>query len=239
MHVSEDDIARMLQIQQLDLQIVQTQKKLEAMPQRATIMNVRAKRRVIQTKQLSVNQMREVAEAKLAKIEQEDETLCQKAAKIQQDIEAAQGDYRNLGSRTKELEGVDKRRKTLEADLQAVGEEIARVDAVQAQVDAALGQLDATEAQATKVFVEKGTALRKEEAAYITQRDSLKAELAPDVCAAYEKASAHAGGVGIARLLDNGSCGACRSPLDHGRVLDLKRKGNVGICPHCQRLLVL
>lgn len=239
MHVTPEDIATLLEIQQLDLNILQASKKLEKLPQRATIMNVRAKRRVIQSKQDAVVQMRENAEARAAAIDEEDTALAAKAAKIQAEIDDAKGNYRNLDARTKELNGVAKRRATLEEELGKVSEELARVEAVQTQVNAALGQLDATEKQATEVFVKEGGALKEEAARYTVQRDQLKSSLSDEVQKAYDKAANHAGGVALARLKDDNTCGACRVPIDHGRILDMKRKGSIGTCPNCQRLLVL
>lgn len=239
MQLSSDEISVLLQIQQLDLNRLQVDKKFEKLPQRATIMNVRAKRRVIETKQEAVNQMRKAAEEKASAIEDEDAKLAEKAQKIQSDIDNAQGDFRNLEKRTKELDGVAKRRRELEGELSKASEELLRVEAVQAQVDAALGQLEATEKQATEVFVKEGGACRNEAARLAAESAKLKASLPAEVQKAYDKAAAHAGGVGIARLKDDGTCSACRAPIDHGRVLDLKRKGNVGSCPNCQRLLVL
>lgn len=239
MQLTTEEISTLLQMQQLDLNAIQANKKLEKLPQRATIMNVRAKRRVIQSKQEAVTQMRETAEANIASITEEDAKLAEKAAKIQADIDNAQGDFRNLEKRTKELDGVAKRRADLEQELNKASEELARVNAVQAQVDAAIGQLDATEKQATEVFVKEGGACRSEAARLKSQSEQLKASLPLEAQKAYEKAANHAGGVAVARLKDDGTCGACRVPIDHGRILDMKRKGSVGTCPNCQRLLVL
>lgn len=161
------------------------------------------------------------------------------AAKIQSDIDNAQGDFRNLDARTRELDGVAKRRKTLEEELAKVSAELERVENVQAQVDAALGQLQAAEQQATEVFVKEGGACKQEAAQFKAKSNALKATLPEQVQKAYERASAHAGGVGVARLKDDGTCGACRSPIDAGRILGMRRKGTVDVCPNCQRLLIL
>lgn len=239
MQVSAEDIATLLEVQQLDLNAIQANKRFEKLPQRATIMNIRAKRRVVESKLEAVKQMREAADAKAAAIDEEDSKLAQKAAKIQEDIDNAQGDFRNLDARTKELDGVSKRRKVLEEELNKVSEELEHVENVQAQVDAALGQLDAAEKQATEVFVKEGGACKQEASQFKAQSEKLKATLPDDLQKAYDKASAHAGGVGVARLKDDGTCGACRSSIDSGRILGMRRKGSVSTCPNCQRLLIL
>ena len=54
----------------------------------------------------------------------------------------------------------------------------------------------------------------------------------------YERTAAATAGVPLALLVEE-RCGACRTPIEHGRVVDMRSQGNVATCPNCGRLLIL
>lgn len=238
MQVAHDDLATLLSIQQLDLDAMRVSKQLSALPQRKAILDARAKRRTIEAKAAQVAEMRATVEGKIAKVSEEDARLAEKQREVQAAIDAAGGDYRDVNARTKELGGHAKRRATLEADLDALGEEMSKIEGVEAQIKDALDALDAKERAATEVFVKEGGALKQQAARFESERDRLAKTLPDEVWEAYEKTAAKTGGVALARLKD-GACGACRAPIDHGRIVDMRARGTLGTCPHCGRLLVL
>ena len=50
MQASRDDLAALLQLQQIDLEVMRQTKQLEELPQRATILSVRQKRETVEAK---------------------------------------------------------------------------------------------------------------------------------------------------------------------------------------------
>ena len=52
------------------------------------------------------------------------------------------------------------------------------------------------------------------------------------------RTAAATAGVPLALLVEE-RCGACRTPIEHGRVVDMRSQGNVAVCPNCGRLLIL
>ena len=40
-------------------------------------------------------------------------------------------------------------------------------------------------------------------------------------------------------VLDGNRCGACRTVIDGGRLIDLRNQAPLGMCPSCKRLLVI
>ena len=238
MHVNTDDLAALLKIQHLDVEAIRAQKKLEALPQRKAIMEVRAKRRTVEAKRDQVQRLHDEASKKLAQVSDEDERLAEKQRAVQAEIEAVRGDYRSVEARTKELGGFAKRRAALEEDLTKLGDELAKIEAVRAQVDGALMKLDEQERAATESFVAEGGALKQEAHCHEAERAELAAQVTPAVLDQYEKTAARTGGVAIARLQGT-ACGACRVNVEHGRLVDLKAHGNVGTCPNCGRMLIL
>lgn len=238
MHVDTDDLATLLQMQHIDLETLRAKKKLEELPQRKAILEARAKKKAIVQKREQLDALYAEVEAKCARIGEEDAMLAEKQRKVQGEIDAAHGDYRGMETRTKELNGFAKRRNALEGDLTVSAEELSKIEAVQAQVQHALAGLDAQEAAATETFVKEGGALKNDVARLEAERAQLTSTLPAELLEAYAKTVTRTGGVAVARLQDF-NCGACRMGIEHGHLIDMRRRGNLGACPHCGRLLIL
>ena len=238
MHVDTDHLATLLLLQQADRDIAAVERQVQALPQRATILEARTKRRGIEQKADQIAELLADAEARYGEVAEEDARLAEKAARIQDEIDNAQGGYRDVQSRTRELEGVAKRRNTLEERIGEVEAELARIQGLRSQVDKLLADLDAREAAATEAFVKEGGALKRRQGKLQAERDQLAAQLPDELMARYDKAAARGGGVGLGRLA-GGSCGVCRAAIDPGRLIDMRAQGNLANCPHCGRLLIV
>ena len=238
MQATTDDLTNLLRMQQIDLDLMKAKKKLEELPQRATILAARQKKRTIEQKRDQLAEMRAQAEAKASKLEAEDAELAEKQRRVQEAIDGSRGDYRNVEAHSKELGGFAKRRNTLEADLTAVGDELAKIEGVQAQVASALESLERQEAEATAAFVKEGGALKDALARIEAERAMLASSLPADLLDAYKKTAARTGGVAVGRL-QGSNCGVCRMAIEGGRLIDMKGQGNVAPCPQCGRLLIL
>ena len=238
MHADTDDLATLLKMQHIDLEIMRANKKLQELPQRAAILEARTKRRGIEQKRAQLEALHADADARLARISDEDGALVEKQRRVQEEIDATRGGYRDVEARAKELNGFAKRRNTLEGGLSAVGEELSRIEGVQAQVQQILGDLDEREARATESFVKEGGSLKQELARHEAERARLAASLPAGLLAAYEKTASRTGGVAVGRL-QGGSCGVCRMAIEGGRLIDMKAQGNLAACPQCGRLLII
>lgn len=238
MRADIDDISTLFRIQEIDMGARRARKQLDELPQRKAIIDARVKKRAIAEKADQVAKLRSRAEEKLASITDEDKRLQEKQAKVQKEIDDARGDFRNLGKRTKELDGAARRRGVLEDELSQVSDELAKIDAVQAKIDAATAEVEREEAVATEGFVREGGALKKQIADLEAERAHAVQSVPDDLAALYEKTAARTGGVALARLQEN-RCGACRSPIEAARIVDMRANGDLGTCPTCGRILVL
>lgn len=239
MQANREDLAVLLQLQQVDMDIVRVTKELAELPQRKVIVSVREKKHAIEQKREKVAALKKEAESKLSRVSDEDEMLAEKQRAAQKAIDEARGDYRNVEARTKEMNGFAKRRATLEADLDKLGTELDKIKEIEAQVASALATLDHQEAEATASFRQVGGALKNDEARLQAQRAHLAEALPEDLLKTYEKTASRTGGVAVARLLEGGKCGACRAPLEGGRLVELKAQAPLGVCPSCRRLLIV
>lgn len=238
MQANREDLAALLQLQQVDMDIARVAKELAELPQRKVIVAAREKKRSIEEKREKVAALKKEAEMKLSRVSDEDEMLAEKQRAAQKAIDDARGDYRSVEARTKEMNGFAKRRATLEADLDKLGAELAKIKEIEAQVASAFAALDRQEAEATASFQQVGGALKNDEARLQAQRVRLAATLPEDLLKTYEKTVTRTGGVAVARLLE-GKCGACRAQLEGGRLAELKAQAPLGTCPSCRRLLII
>jgi uncharacterized protein len=239
MQIESDVLETLLEMQALDIEAKRLNKQLEALPQRKTILDARTKRRAIQGKAEQVEGLLQAANQKLKKLSDEDDGLAEKQSKIQAEIDEVKGDFRSVQARTKELAGITKRRETLEGELAAADAEIEKILGIKGQVDSALSKLDANEKAATELFVAEGGKLKQQAAAKRAEREQLSKEVPAEVLKVYERTAAGTGRVPLAKLTDEETCGACRAPIDHGRIVDMRGRGNIGTCPSCTRLLIL
>ena len=238
MQATTDDLTNLLRMQQIDLDLMKAKKKLEELPQRATILAARQKKRTIEQKRDQLAEMRAQAEAKASKLEAEDAELAEKQRRVQEAIDGSRGDYRNVEAHSKELGGFAKRRNTLEGELTRLGEELAKIEGVQSQVSQALAEVDKQEAAAIVSFQRECGALQAEIARMSADREGMSAELSPELRDTYNRTASRTGGVAVG-LLTEGRCGVCRTVIDGGRLIDLKAEAPLGTCPHCKRLLVV
>lgn len=238
MEVTREQIDALLQLQQIDLELMRQKKQLEELPQRGLILAAREKKAGIAEKQSKAQALKRETAKRLTRINDEDASLAKKQQGVQAAIEAAQGNYRNVEARTKELNGIAKRRAVLSEELDKITVEVAKIEDLEAQIALALEEITARENAAIDSFKREGGAL-KLSISQLEQRGADIADALPKaILDLYTKAAARSGGVAIARL-DATRCGACRSAIEGGRLIELKSQAPLGSCPHCKRLLIV
>ena len=228
----------LLNLQHVDMELLRAQKKLAELPQRQAILALREKMASIKEKYEKVAALKKEAEHKLTLVSDEDARLAEKQRATQAAIDEARGDYRSIEARTKELNGFAKRRATLEGELDKLGAELDKITQLETQVKRAYDDVARQEATQVASFQQEGGALKNAIARMEAQRKAVSAEVPATLLGEYERAAKRGGGIGISRLSE-GRCGACRSVIDGGRLIELKNQAPLGTCPHCKRLLVV
>ena len=238
MEATADELGRLIELQNIDLDIRRCQKELDDLPQRGVIIETRKRKEVIEEKQAKVLALRKDTERKINRINDEDASLLKKQQGVQAALEAAKGDFRNAEARSKELDGILKRRATLDEELTKLSDEISKIETLEAQINHALDDIAAKEQNTIMSFQKEGGALKQTIADLQIKRTTLGADLPVDILRLYEKTSARTGGVAIGALAGN-RCGACRSTIDSGRLIELRNQAPLGVCPSCKRLLII
>ncbi len=238
MKASHDDLEGLLQLQQIDLEIFKLNNQLSNLEQRVVIYETRQKRKEIQKKREQVNSLKEDAKKRLKSILDEDSSLIKKEEDVQAAMDNAQGDYRNVEARTKELAGFEKRRSVLAESRDKVEAELAQVNEVEKTIDAYDKDLKEKEAEAVDSFQSIGGELKQSIAILEEQRKQVTQTIDNDILELYDKTLDRLGGVAVTTLKDN-QCGACRATIEKGRLIDLRSQAPLGICPACRRLLII
>lgn len=238
MQVEREELAALLTLQTIDLDIMQKTKEFDELPQRDKILKLRTKKEALAGQLAKVSKYKKDAKQRLGRMNDEDASLTKRQASIQAAIEAAHGDFRNVEARSKELAGITRRRESVAQEQEKIRGEIAKLEELEAQIGLAQEEVEAQESQEVEGFREQGGALKGAIAQLQAKRQSVAAEVSAEVLSVYDKTSARCGGVAIGQL-DSNRCGACRSRIEGGRLIDLKAQAPLGVCPSCKRLLVI
>lgn len=109
--------------------------------------------------------------------------------------------------------------------------------AMEAQVSLALEETGAKEQEAIDSFQKQGGDLKLAIAKLEAARGQVEAKVSPQLLDVYNRTAARSGvAIGV---LDGNRCGACRTVIDGGRLIDLRNQAPLGMCPSCKRLLVI
>ncbi len=238
MFATDQDIEILKQLQEVDRTRELSEKEFEKLPHRQAILEVRQKLDGVYKKKTQVQDMQDDAEEAFDKLVNEDAKLTEKQKDIEDTLAQAKGDYRSVESLSKELHGVEKRKKTIAKESEEIGEQIERISGVMKQVMSALAGLEEKEQALVASFREQGGSLRTQIAKAEEAHSTLASKLDPTLLKTYEGVSARCGGVALSQLKEN-QCSTCRNVFDHGKVIQIKADAPIATCPSCGRMLIV
>lgn len=238
MQATPQEIDALFDVQQIDLEIARLKRELENLPQRQTILDARNKRDTVKAKRAQIELLKKDTTKKLTRINDEDMSLKKKESGVQAAIEAAGNDFRNAEVRTKELNGIFRRREELKEGRDKEEAQLAKIKELEEQVERALAEIEETEQQATKSFKSQGGSLKRAITKSQKARNAVMADVSPEVSDFYSKVASRFDTVAIARL-EGSTCSVCRTKIEQGHVLDLRNQAPLAICPSCRRVLVI
>ena len=238
MQAELNDLELLMEMQQLDLTIMRIKKTRIELPQRIKVMMLKKKRAEIQEKLGQVLEIHKKANAEKTIVEDEDRALAEKQARAQELIDAAGSDYRKVESHSREMAGAARRREALSGRIEDANAQLAKIDGIRKQLEDAIAASEAEEEKLRASFEVEDKALADEARSCNARRSEIVDQLPESLVKLYEKTAARVGGVAIGRL-DGECCGVCRTPIEGGRLIDLKASAPLGTCPNCKRLLIV
>lgn len=229
----------LLSLQETDLETIRTQKRLDELPVKQSILAIRQKTRDVQVLKTKTGDL--VAGFARAMSRNEDET-----AQITDKLETEQekvmsGEITNpkeIQHLTREMDALRRRKEKLEMEDLDLMERAEKAAGQVAKVDAALEQLATQEASLTAQFRTEGGELQTELEELAKSRTVLASRLDGELLGRYEALRTAKGGVGAA-LLKGHMCSACRMELPAQRIEELLAGPEIAVCPVCKRLLVI
>jgi predicted nucleic acid-binding Zn-ribbon protein len=178
----------------------------------------------------AVKRLEDEATASADKAAEVEKTLYSGAVSSPRELQALQADLQQLQRHQRSLED-------RELELMEQQEALdAEVDELEGRVTAAVGVADAARATLAAEEAEIDEEVEREVSARARATEGLDGALLAD----YDRARAHAGGVGAARLVGQ-TCQGCRLTIPRTEVERIKREGaaaGVAHCDNCGAILV-
>ena len=229
--------ASLLRLQELDLAILRSNKRLQELPEKQEILAVRTKTRDVTELHRKADLLVHKLNHDLKAHQDEIASLTEKLATEQEKVTAT-SDHRAAQSITREMDGLRRRQDKLEMESLQLMERIEKATAQIVKIDEALTQLAEKDAVLVAQFQKVGGALQKDIKALEKERGEVALLLAKETLARYEQSRESKGGVGVGRL-EGDQCSACRMSLPMERVRELDAGPDIGTCPQCRRLIVV
>lgn len=234
-----DQATALVALSDKDLEITRATKRLEELPEKQAILDLRHKMRDIEALATKAATYVAQLEAVQRRIEDEIATVTAKITSEQAKVDSgAIGNHKELQGLSREIDSLARQKDKKENDLLAQMEKLEAGKAQADKIAATVEKAKAKEAQLISQFQKVGGDLQSEIDTLTKQRVSLAKVLEAPLLERYEslRASKHGLGVGI---LKGSMCSACRIDLPSERVMALKDGGPIGECPSCHRMLVV
>ena len=238
MEASFEQIEVLEKLQEVDRIRLRAKKQAMKLSQREEVLALRKRKNEIAEKLAQIVKLYELESRQLSRIEVEDCQLQEKQTKVQEKIDASSNDYRSVAIWTRDLEGMVKRRNTLEHESAAHMEKMDEIEKVKTQAENALAELDSKEQKLVEDYHTQSGELRDQIEKCEQAGRMLAAQLSDEILNAYGSAVKRCGGIGVAHLEDD-HCSACRKPILANRLPEIKREAPLAKCPNCQRMLII
>lgn len=231
------DAQTLLELQAADLVILRAKRKLDDLPEKGLIIEIKEKRKEVCKRRAQVVDIADDLDQHMAKLRNEDDLLADHMVAAQSKLDTIK-DYRLISGITKEMEGYVKRREKVSFELGNLKERAERTAEVQHKADEAVHILDAREQKAIGSYRRNGGAIQAEIAEAVSKRSAAAARLAPALLERYTKLAARKGGIAVGELQGR-MCSVCHVEYQEGQLLQIGREGAIATCPNCNRMLIV
>lgn len=238
MEATRDDIEGLFELQRIDLEIKRLSKELDELPQRGIIVAARDKKAAIEAKS---EQVAELKRATTKKITRASTTRTRRWPRRRRASRPPSTPLTVTSATWRPAP------RSWRASCAAAppSPRIApgwppswdKISAMEAQISLALEEIAAKEQEAIDSFQKQGGDLKLAIAKLEAARGQVETKVSPQLLDVYNRTAARSGvAIGV---LDGNRCGACRTVIDGGRLIDLRNQAPLGMCPSCKRLLVI
>lgn len=231
------DAQTLLDLQAADLAILRAKRKLDELPEKGMIIEIKEKRKEVCKRRAQVIDIADDLDQHMAKLRNEDAVLTDHIAAAQSKLDTTK-DYRLISGITKEMEGYVKRREKVSFELGNLKDRVARTSEIKHKADEAVNILDSREQKAIDSYRRNGGAIQAEIGEAVSRRDAAAARLAPALLERYTKLAARKGGIAVGQLQGR-MCSVCHVEYQEGQLLQIGKEGAIATCPNCNRMLIV
>lgn len=231
------EAADLLELQSVDVEIVRATKRLDELPEKRAILELRAKQREIHALGAKGGMLVRKLEGEVKSRQDEAEMLKTKLTEEQAKVMATT-DHRAVQSITREMDGLRRRCDKIEMEELQYMERADKARGQVAAIEDHQAKLAEKENQLIERFKTVGGGVQSEITSLETKRKKLVKRLPTELVARYESVRATKAGVGVGKL-EESRCSACRMDLPAERLHDLQTGPDISICPQCRRLIVV
>lgn len=228
----------LLEVQAADIDLIRARKRLEELPEKKAILEVRAKMKQIAALGAKASMLLKKLEAEL-KARQDEIAMLASKIEVEQAKIMETADHRQITSLTREMDALKRRMDKLEMESLQYMERIEKATEQLATIEGHSDKLKEQDSVLVAQYREAGALVQSEISTLETTLKKLSKSLPKNVLDRYESIREAKGGVAVGKL-ENGTCTACRMALPAQQVRRLLDSGDdIGLCPECRRLIVV
>ncbi len=231
------EAADLLELQSVDVEIVRATKRLEELPEKRAILEIRAKQREIHALAAKAGMLVRKLDGEI-KSRQDEATMLKAKIGEEQTKVMATTDHRAVQSISREMDGLRRRCDKIEMEELQFMERADKAKGQVAAIEEHVTNLAEKEKQLIERFKKVGGGVQSEIASLEAKRKKLAKKLPAELVERYEKVRASKSGVGVGRL-EESRCSACRMDLPAERLHELHTGPDIAQCPQCRRLIVV
>ncbi len=236
-----DTAHALLDLQQSDLDIARTERRLDELPEKAAILQLRHKMADVaklrdKTAELASRLSREIAKLEDA-VAQTSGKMDEEQAKL---MSGQISNPKELANISTEIELLRRKKEQYETDMMALMEKREMAQLQVSKIDEALSRAGADEKRLVERFQKAGGDILADIEKLKRKRNRLAKAVDPPVLERYEKIRETRNGIAAGKL-EGDMCGCCRTTLPAVSIQALRKPdGNaVSECPNCRRLIVV
>ena len=234
-----DTAHALLDLQEHDLLIARTQHKLDDLPEKVRILELRRKLTDVRRLRERTNEFSLKLSRQIAGLEDQ---VAQTTAKMDDEqtklVSGAVSSPKELANISTEIDLLRRKREKVEDELMGIMERRELAQTQIAKIDEALGRGENDEARIVASFQKAGGDILAEIEKLKAEREGLAGAVDAATLVRYEKIREQRNGIAAGRL-EGDMCGCCRTTLPSLTVQSLRASGSVDECPNCRRLLVV
>ncbi|MFA5843667.1 MAG: hypothetical protein WC971_02415 [Coriobacteriia bacterium] len=234
-----DPTACLVRLHETDLGIMRAHKRLEDLPERRAILQLRKKITELEALAARADAAVHALDRDVAREEDSAQALDDKIAHEQEKIlSGSVTNPKELQALSRELDALKRAKDKADGKTLEVMEKLETARGQAARIREHVAEGHRKEEAMVAAFRSKGGTLQSEIERLEKERATLSGAVDPDSLSRYEDARVSKHGIGLG-VLEGDTCSACRVALPADRLHSLRCGPPVGTCPACRRVLVV